>query len=105
MDQYGFRRAPAVAQDDDYFSVNKGDDFERAPLSEHDYITTTVKRENFLALFLHEYDADVFVATHLYGILNTLGEDLPPDELNDLMNTSAGALGQSFVQKVRRMEK
>lgn len=78
--------------DDGYFDVDKLDNFERA-YSEHDHYEGTVKRNNFIALFLDEYNADVFVATHLYGAINNMADEVSPQEIDALMNTSAAALG------------
>ena len=40
-------------------------------------------------LFLDEQGADAYAATHLYGAIDNLGVDVTPEELDDVMNTSA----------------
>ena len=86
MDVYGIREKPKLndlydenrANDDDgYFSQMKDDESERQALSENEYYQSVVKRENFINLHLHEYNADAFVVTHLYGAINNLQDDIP----------------------------
>ena len=50
----------------------KDDESDRQALSENEYYQSVVKRENFINLHLHEYNADAFVVTHLYGAINNL---------------------------------
>ena len=45
---------------------------------------------------------DAFVATHLYGAMSNLGEELNPTDLDDFLSTSQGAMNVSFVRKVKR---
>ena len=73
----------------------------QAPLSEVDHYQRTVKRENFVRLFLsHEYNVDMFVATHLYGTISSLTTEMPTDELEDILGTSARDLSISFIKRV-----
>ena len=62
------------------------------PLSELDHYQTAVKRNNFIELFLNEYNANVFVATHLYGAINNLSTDIPKEEIEDVLGTTADNL-------------
>ncbi len=36
-------------------------------ISESGHYNRSVRRNNFLTLWLNEYEADAFIATHLYG--------------------------------------
>ena len=84
--------------------MDKGDN-ERA-ISEDVYYQTTVRRNTFLKLFLDENHIDAFMATHMYGAMNNLAEEVSPEELEDALNTSATQLiSQSFTRKVRRLRK
>lgn len=59
-------------------------------MSEVGHYQTQVKRDNFVRLFLgHEYGADVFVATHLYGIISGLTADVPAEEIEEILGTAA----------------
>ena len=63
-----------------------------------------MRRNNFTQLFLDEYNADKYVATHLYGAINGLSvANVPKEELDDLLGTNAGDLSNSFVGKVKLM--
>lgn len=74
-------------------------------MSEIDYYHTEVKRKNFLSLFLDEYDADKYVAQHLYGAINELAADMDEDEINGVLQTSALNLSTSFTQRARYVER
>jgi len=70
-----------------------------------DHYKTTVRRNTFVELFLDDNHIDAFMATHLYGAINGLADEVSPEELEDALNTSATQLlSQSFTRKVRRLE-
>lgn len=75
-------------------------------LSEIDHYQSVVKRSNFIDLFLDEYNADAFIATHLYGAINNLSsvDNIPREELEDVLNTSAENLSGSFMRNVKRLD-
>ena len=75
-------------------------------MSEAGYYRQEVRRNNFIQLFLDRYNADQYVATHLYGAINNMSVvDVPQEELDDLLGTSAEYLSNSFVGKVKHMNK
>ena len=75
-------------------------------MSEAGYYNQEVRRKNFTRLFLDEYNADKYVATHLYGAINNFSiADVPKEELDGLLGTNAGYLSNSFVGKVELMNK
>jgi len=45
------------------------------------------------------------VATHLYGAINNLVEDVTMEEIEEVFGTSAENLSFSFVRRVTRYEK
>ena len=55
-----------------------------------------VKRENFVNLFLDNYQADKYIVTHLYGALSHLDANVSFDELDNVFETSADNLSQTF---------
>lgn len=81
--------------------MNNSKDYQ-APLSDAHHYTVTVKRDNFIKLFTNEQSVDAFMATHLYGAMTNLGEELSPDDIDDFLNTSQSAMNVSFVRKVKR---
>ena len=90
--------------DDDYYNAimqNSQADYQ-APLSDANYYRVSVKRDNFIQLFTKTQNVDAFVATHLYGAMSNLGEELNPNDLDDFLSTSQGAMNVSFVRKVKR---
>ena len=57
--------------------------------SETDHYKPTIRRNNFIDLYLDDYNADEFVANHLYGAIDNLSVDVSHDELENLLSTSA----------------
>ena len=57
--------------------------------SETDHYKPMIKRSNFVDLYLDDYNADEFVASHLYGAIDNLSVDVSHDELENLLSTSA----------------
>ena len=74
----------------------------QAPLSDANHYRVSVKRDNFIQLFTKTQNVDAFVATHLYGAMSNLGEELNPNDLDDFLSTSHSAMNVSFVRKVKR---
>ena len=119
MDVYGLRdrisprdincnnnlQLTAVPGDDDFLAVkddNQWDD--NRALSEAGHYQTAVKRNNFIELFLDGYNADKYVAEHLYGAINNMSvAELDKEDLDDILGTSAEFLSNSFVGNVKRM--
>ena len=54
---------------------NEYDDEQRSANSEHVHYENQVKRNNLIKLLIDEYEADKFVATHLYGAIKELNAD------------------------------
>ena len=76
--------------DDEYYNAvlhNPQADYQ-APLSDAHHYRVSVKRDNFIQLFTKTQNVDAFVATHLYGAMSNLGEDLNPVDLDEFLNTS-----------------
>ncbi len=58
-------------------------------MSECDHYETSVRRNNFIQLWLNEQSADAFIATHLYGAMQDLTlKEMPESDLDDVLNTS-----------------
>ena len=77
----------------------------REVLSEHDHYERSVKRKNFIALFLDGYEADKYVATHLYGEINNLSGDENLEKIENLFETSALNLSNTFAFRAHLVEK
>ena len=85
MDTYGFRYRFGTPQNlekdlDKYqrasFGINK-----REILSEHDHYESNVRRNNFISLFLDGYEADKYIATHMYGDIHNIEGDASLDKI------------------------
>ena len=74
MDEFGLRNKWGGDQGSEGACDEDDDTFQRAAkretMSEYDHYATVVKRENFVSLFLANYEADKFIVTHLYGALD-----------------------------------
>ena len=64
-----------------------------------------VKRQNFVDLFLDNYQSDEYIVTHLYGALYNLNPNASYDELEDVFNKSALDLSCTFDQRAHSAEK
>lgn len=85
MDTYGFRYRFGTPQNleedlDKYqrasFGIKK-----REILSEHDHYESNVRRNNFISLFLDGYEADKYIATHMYGDMHNIEGDASLDKI------------------------
>ena len=100
MEQYGFteRRVTDAKKYADGYDDNNYE----AAHSETDHYKPKIRRNNLIDLYLDDYNADEFVANHLYGAIDNLSVDVSHDELENLLSTSAQNLSQSFVKKVKK---
>ena len=64
--------------------------------SDLDHYEKEVKRRNFVTLFLDNYNADKYIVTHLYGALDYLDANVSFDDLENIFDTSAQNLSQTF---------
>ena len=73
--------------------------------SDLDHYEKEVKRRNFVTLFLDNYNADKYIVTHLYGTLNYLDANVSFEELENIFDTSAQNLSQTFDKRAHKVEK
>jgi len=78
------------------FGINK-----REILSEHDHYESNVKRKNFISLFLDGYEADKYIATHMYGDMHNINGDASLDKIELFFETSALKLNSTFDARAR----
>lgn len=75
-------------------------------MSECDHYVRDVRRNNFLQMWLNEYNADAFISTHLYGVMNDVSMvDIDDCEKEDALNTSVQLLSATFVGRVKRFNR
>ena len=88
MEQYGFAERRGT---DTKKNTNEGldDNNYEAAHSETDHYKPKIRRNNLIDLYLDDYNADEFVANHLYGAIDNLSVDVSHDELENLLSTSA----------------
>jgi hypothetical protein len=92
-------------EEDDYQRAEAFGKDKREVQSEFDYQETEVKRKNFVDLFLHNYEADKYIMTHLYGGLTNLNPDADFEEVDNFFETSAVNLSTTFAKRARVVEK
>lgn len=71
---------------------------DRDAYSEDDHYRGQVKRKNLVSLFLHELEADRFIATHLYGAIKDLNAENSFIEMEDLLENDIMNLSTSFAR-------
>ena len=70
-----------TGDDDEYMAVkNFETQWDDKAVSEAGYYRQEVRRNNFIQLFLDRYNADQYVATHLYGAINNMSVVDVPQE-------------------------
>ncbi len=106
MGEYGLAKAWGCQDNPDYKSrrrpalLENEDEGRKSLCSELDHYRTKVKRRNLIELFLDTLNADQFVATHLYGQIKTVYDDLPDSLLNLAIPAETGAeFGESFIRQ------
>ena len=66
-----------------------------------DHYEGQVKRSNFVKLLMDEYEADKFVATHLYGAIKELNPNASIQDMSDILNMSISRMDESFMIQER----
>lgn len=75
-------------------------------LSECDHYVRDVRRNNFIQMWLNEYNADGFIATHMYGAMNDVSMvDIDDCDKEDALNTSVQLLSATFVGRVKKFNR
>lgn len=98
MGEYGLAGkwgADASPTQDGYFGQLENED---KALSEHDHYQRVVKRNNLVSLFFDEYNADRYIATHLYGAIRDFNVEDSFDDLAALLDESLLNLSTTFAR-------
>ena len=104
MNAYGFIDANQDAMDAPNSQLSAGYN-RRETVSEFDHYERVVRRNNFVQLVLDNYEADKFIATHLYGAIEQLDFNASYDDLDNFFETSAVNLSTTFEKRAHKIEK
>ena len=103
LELYGLKEARAadgkIDDADKYFSTLNDD---RNVASDYGHYGGVVKRQNFTDLFLDEYNADKFIAVHLYGLIDDLTESADLTEIQGALNVSVDRLEKTFAEETKK---
>ena len=106
IDVYGLGQCWGIPQDEnDYQRASSFEIDKRELMSENDHYKTEVKRKNFITLFLDGYEADKYVATHLYGGMSNLNTDANLDEIDNFFETTALNFSTTFAARTHHAGK